>query len=141
MKDDNQKYLGHKALELWQGGNLQEAERYFIKAIQEEPDASMAYHFLTGFYLERKQLDKAKALLVRSRQKFPDYEAGYQLDLAKIASLEKDKETALAHIKQAREAGFDNDEMILEDPKLDFVRKSPQFWQLMQLNPCPPRSG
>ena len=72
---------------------------------------------------------------MRSRQKFPDYEAGYQLDFAKIASLEKDKETVLVHIKQAREAGFDNDEIILEDPKLDFVRKSPEFWQLMELNP------
>jgi tetratricopeptide (TPR) repeat protein len=46
MKHNNEKYLGHQALELWNQGDLQEAERYFIKAIQEEPDASIAYHFL-----------------------------------------------------------------------------------------------
>ena len=135
MNHENQEYLGHQALELWKSGNLQEAERYFIKAIQQDPDASMAYHFLTGFYLEQKQLDKAKALLMLSVKKFPEYEAGYHLDFAKIASLEKDKETALLHLKLAREAGFDNDEMILEDAKLDFIRKSSEFWELMEM-PC-----
>ena len=95
MKHENQEYLGHQALAFWKQGDLQEAERYFIKAIQQAPEASMAYHFLTGFYIEQKQLDKAKALLMVSWQKFPEYEAGYHLDFAKIASLEKDKKTAL----------------------------------------------
>ncbi|MCZ6680281.1 MAG: tetratricopeptide repeat protein [Candidatus Poribacteria bacterium] len=131
MKREHQEYLGHEALKLWEKGDLQGAEEYFIKAIRQHPDASMAYHFLTGLYLEQKQLAKAKDLLTRSRSKFPQYEAGYQMDLAKIASLEKNTGRAIQHLSQAREAGFDNDEMILEDPKLDFVRQSPEFLDLM----------
>ena len=47
---------------------------------------------------------------------------------------EHKKQNALFHLKAAMDAGFDNDDIILKDPKLEYIRDTPEFGELIRHN-------
>lgn len=120
-------------LKFWKQGKLLEAEKCFLKAIKQSPNGSAGYCFLVSLYIEKHEFDQARTVLEIRQRKFPHLRASYHIELAKIFSLERDKENALFHLKAALDANFDNNEMILKDPRLGYVRGTPEFRQLMMI--------
>ena len=133
-KSNHNKHSNILGLKFWKQGKLLEAEKCFLKAIKQSPNGSAGYCFLVSLYIEKHEFDQARTVLEIRQRKFPHLQASYHIELAKIFSLERDKENALFHLKVARDANFDNDEMILKDPKLKYVRDTPEFRQLISSN-------
>ena len=132
---------------LWKQGNLLGAEESFLASIERNPESDTGYGILTGFYLEYGELKKAQATLKKWKEETPlKFRASYHMMWARLLSLEAihevitersehKKQRALFHLKAAMDAGFDNDDIILKDPKLEYVRDTPEFWQLVHWAP------
>ena len=177
-----------QGVRLWNKGNLSGAEKSFLASIEQNPENDSGYGFLTGFYLEYGELEKARATLKKWKERTQlRFRASYHMMWARVFSLEAiheaegmslrggttkqsepklraevaskakqtrskpeaisversepkaegvgersehKKQSALFHLKAAIDAGFDNDDIILKDPKLEYIRDTPEFWEL-----------
>jgi len=142
-----------QGVRLWNQGNLSGAEKSFLASIEQNPENDSGYGFLTGFYLEQGELEKARSTLKKWQEETSlKFRASYHMMWARLLSLEAiheaegceqseaisaersehKKQSALFHLKAAMDAGFDNDDIILKDPKLEYVRDTPEFWKLVR---------
>ena len=131
---------------LWKQGDLLGAEESFLASIERNPESDTGYGILTGFYLEQGEFKKARATLKEWKEKTPlRFRASYHIMWAQILSSEAiheviaersehKKQSALFHLKAAIDAGFDNDGIILKEPKLEYIRDTPEFWELIGHN-------
>ncbi|MFQ6042029.1 MAG: tetratricopeptide repeat protein [Candidatus Poribacteria bacterium] len=129
---------------LWKHGDLLGAEKSFLASIERNPESDTGYGILAGFYLEQGELEKARSTLKRWKEETPlRFRASYHIMWTQLLSLEAihevtperrehQKQNALFHLKAAIDAGFDNDDIILKDPKLEYIRDTPEFWELVQ---------
>jgi tetratricopeptide (TPR) repeat protein len=141
-----------QGVRLWNQGDFSGAEKSFLASIEQNPEGDSGYGFLTGFYLEYGELEKARSTLRKWKERTPlRFRASYHIMWARVFSLEalreaegceqseaisaerseRKKQKALFHLKAAMDAGFDNDDIILKDPKLEYVRDTPEFWELV----------
>lgn len=124
-----------QGVRLWNQKDILGAEKSFLVSIKRNPENDAGYGFLTGFYLEQGELEKARSTLKKWKEETPlRFRASYHMMWARLLSLEHNKQSALFHLKAAIDAGFDNDDIILKDPKLEYVRDTPEFWQLIRHN-------
>ena len=147
-----------QGVRLWNQGDILGAERSFLASIEQNPESDSGYGFLTGFYLEYGELEKARSTLKKwKKQTQLRFRASYHMMWARVFSLEAihevtversepkaegvgersehKKQSALFHLKAAIDAGFDNDDIIFKDPKLECIRDTPEFWQLVRWEP------
>jgi len=146
-KDCGEEHPNLRGSRLWKQGDLLGAEESFLASIKRNPESDTGYGILTGFYLEQGELEKARATLKKWKERtLLQFKASYHMMWAQILSLESihevtaersehKKQSALFHLKSAMDAGFDNDDIILKDPKLEYVRDTPEFWQLVHWAP------
>ena len=124
-----------QGVRLWNQKDILGAEKSFLVSIKRNPENDAGYGFLTGFYLEQGELEKARSTLKKWKEETPlRFRASYHMMWARLLSLEHNKQSALFHLKAAIDAGFDNDDIILKDPKLEYIRDTPEFWQLIRLD-------
>lgn len=122
-----------QGVRLWNQGDILGAEESFLASIEQNPENDAGYGFLTGFYLEQGELEKARSILKKWKERTPlRFKASYHMMWTRLFSLEHNKQSALFHLKAAIDAGFDNDDIILKDPKLEYVRDTPEFWELVR---------
>jgi hypothetical protein len=93
-----------QGIRLWNQGDILGAEKSFLASIEQNPENDSGYGFLTGFYMM----------------------------WTRLFSLEHNRHSALFHLKAALDSGFDNDDIILKDPKLEYIRDTPEFWQIVR---------
>ena len=121
-----------QGVRLWNQKDILGAEKSFLVSIKRNPENDAGYGFLTGFYLEQGEIEKARSTLKKWKEETPlRFRASYHMMWARLLSLEHNKQSALFHLKAAIDAGFDNDDIILKDPKLEYVRDTPEFWELV----------
>ena len=122
-----------QGVRLWNQGDILGAEKSFLASIKQNPRNDSGYGFLTGFYLEQGGLGKARSILKKWKDRTPlRFRASYHMMWTRLLSLEHNKQSALFHLKAAMNAGFDNDDILLKDPKLEYVRDTPEFWELVR---------
>jgi tetratricopeptide (TPR) repeat protein len=136
MKNDYDKeHPNLRGTRLWKQGDLLGAEKAFLASIKRNPESDTGYGILTGFYLEQGELRKARSTLKKWKEKTPlRFRASYHMMWTQIFSLEHNKQSALFHLKAALSAGFDNNDIILKEPKLEYIRDTPEFWELIRHN-------
>jgi len=124
-----------RGIRLWIQGYLLGAEESFLASIERNPESDTGYGVLAGFYLEQGELRKARSILTKWAEKTPfRLRASYHMLWAQLFSMECNKRNALFHLKAAIDEGFDNNDIILKDPKLDYVRNTPEFSELIENN-------
>ena len=77
-----------------------EAEQAFLKALELEGKKVLNYSTLAAFYVERKELDKARSTLDKMAAALPDSPQPY-LQMASIDLMEKNVDKAEQHLLQA----------------------------------------
>jgi len=79
---------------------FEEAGQAFMKALELDDKKIINYTTLASFYIERKELDKARALLDKMAAAMPDSSQPY-LQMASIDLVENDMDKAEQHLLQA----------------------------------------
>lgn len=103
---------------------------YLTKAIEINSDNPTAYLLRGHGYYEKKKYDMALSDLIKATKIDKNYAEAYY-NIACIYSIKKDGNLALRYLNKAINCGFNDYELIKEDPDLDNIRAIEGFNELI----------
>ena len=112
-------------------GDWGEAARWFEKTLGLDSARLDAYVSLGGVYSKLGRYDKAEETLLKAVELEPGLPGAYY-NLACLYAIRNDPVRAMVNLRKALEKGFAGRELLLNDPDLENIRKSPGFSDLLQ---------
>ncbi|HZV80594.1 MAG TPA: tetratricopeptide repeat protein [Geobacteraceae bacterium] len=115
----------------YQGGDLVRAEKAYLKALQVDPGMVSALSALGNVYLAtgRPELAMKQYEAVLHAGK-PSAELAYSMACA--AALMGNRRVALERLDEALRLGYNNPDLIVQNPELDVIKGDKEFIGLMQ---------
>lgn len=118
------------AATLLKQGALDDAKKHFIKAARLQPESPLPLFYLAKVYSEKKEYAQTIDTYKKIISSWPDLNSAYY-NLACTYSKQGNREASIEWLKAAIEHGYDNFELIKQDPDLKNIREHDEYKKIL----------